>query len=58
VRDHFRVDVLVRCAARLQEVDAELGNLERLLRIDEGGAAGACPEAAVAKPRDRRFRSL
>jgi hypothetical protein len=43
IRDHFRVDVLVRVAARLQEVDAELGEVERLLAMEEKGAAGSCP---------------
>ena len=42
IRDHMRVDVLVRRAARLQELDAELGEIERLVRLDEGGAAAAC----------------
>ena len=39
IRDHFRLDVLVRAAAKLQEVDAELAEVERLLRLD-GAAAG------------------
>jgi hypothetical protein len=43
VRDHFRPDVLVKVAARLQRVDAELGEVERLLRLERGGAAGTCP---------------
>jgi hypothetical protein len=43
IRDHFRLDVLVRLAAELQQVDAELGEVERLLRLDQAGAAGACP---------------
>lgn len=42
IRDHMRMDVLVRRAARLQEVDAELGEVERLVRLDEAGAAGSC----------------
>jgi hypothetical protein len=41
-RDHFRLDVIVRQAARLQEVDAELGEIERLLRLDEAAAGGSC----------------
>jgi len=41
-RDHFRLDVIVRQAARLQEVDAELGEVERLLRLDEAAAGGSC----------------
>jgi hypothetical protein len=42
-RDHIRVDLLVQRAAVLQEADAELGEVERILRMDETGAAGACP---------------
>lgn len=41
-RDHFRVDVLTRRAAALQEVDAELAELDRLLKLKSGGAAGSC----------------
>jgi hypothetical protein len=43
VRNHVRVDVLVRRAAALQEVDSELSEVERLLRVEETGTAGACP---------------
>ena len=43
IRDHFRLDVLVRAAAELQRVDAELGEVERLLRMERSGAAGECP---------------
>jgi hypothetical protein len=42
IRDHFRLDVLVRVAAELQRLDAELGEVERLLKMEERGAAGAC----------------
>jgi hypothetical protein len=42
IRDHFRLDVLVRRAAALQELDAELGEVERLLRLAETGTTGAC----------------
>src|SRR5581483_3744758 len=38
IRDHFRLDVLVRRAARLQEVDAELAEVERLLKLEDAGA--------------------
>jgi phosphatidylinositol-3-phosphatase len=34
LRDHFRLDVLVRRAAALQEHDAELADLERLLALE------------------------
>jgi hypothetical protein len=42
IRDHFRLDVLRRQAAKLQQVDAELAEVERMLRLDQAGAAGAC----------------
>ncbi|HVP02788.1 MAG TPA: hypothetical protein VMT10_09480 [Solirubrobacteraceae bacterium] len=42
IRDHFRVDVLVRRAAALQEVDAELGEVERLLAAADEGIGGTC----------------
>jgi hypothetical protein len=41
-RDSLKVDVLVRRAAVLQEADAELAEVERLLRTEQTGAAGAC----------------
>jgi len=41
-RDHFRLDVLSRQAAELQKVDAELAEVERMLKLDQAGAAGAC----------------
>lgn len=41
-RDSIRVDVIVRRAAVLQEADAELAEVERLLRSEQTGAAGAC----------------
>jgi chorismate mutase len=42
VRDRIRVDVIVKRAAVLQEADAELGEVERILRLEETGMAGAC----------------
>ena len=42
IRDRIRVDVLVQRAAVLQEADAELGEVERILRLEETGTAGAC----------------
>ena len=43
IRDHFRLDVLVRRAAALQAIDAELGEVERLLALQQSATAGACP---------------
>jgi hypothetical protein len=42
VRDQIHVDVLVRRAAVLQEADAELGEIERILKLEETGMAGTC----------------
>jgi hypothetical protein len=47
IRDHFRLDVLVRRAAALQERDGELAEVESLLRIEDGGVAGSCPHCAA-----------
>lgn len=46
-RNHIRVDVLVRRAAVLQEVDGELGEVERILRMEETGAAGQCASCSA-----------
>jgi hypothetical protein len=46
-RDHFRMEVVVRAAARLQELDSELGEVERLLRLENAAAAGACPSCGA-----------
>jgi hypothetical protein len=54
-RDHFRLDVVVRQAARLQELDAELAEVERLLRLDEGGAAGACSSCGALHARGAAY---
>ena len=35
IRDHVRMDVLIPKAAELQRVDAELGQLERMIEIGE-----------------------
>lgn len=42
VRDRIRVDVIAKRAAVLQDADAELGEVERILRLEETGMAGAC----------------
>ena len=47
IRDHIRIDVLVQRAAALQEVDAELGELDRILKMQESGTAGLCPSCGA-----------
>ena len=51
IRDHFRLDVLVRRAAVLQERDAELAEVERLLRMEDEGTAGFCPSCSAPHSR-------
>ena len=42
IRDHYRLDVVTKRAADLQGVDAELAEAERLLKLDDAAASGAC----------------
>ena len=42
VRDRIRVDVIVQRAAMLQDADAELNEVERILRLEETSTAGSC----------------
>jgi chorismate mutase len=42
VRDRIRVEVIVKRAALLQDADAELGEVQRLLRMEQTGTAGSC----------------
>lgn len=57
IRDHFRLDVLTRQAAKLQQLDARLGEVEHLLRLDTTGAAGACPQCGTLYARGALFCS-
>jgi hypothetical protein len=41
-RNAVSVEVLVKRAAELQDADAELGEVERILRMEESGTAGSC----------------
>ena len=54
-RDHYRLDVLNKQAAKLQEVDGELGQIERLLKLGEAGAAGSCPSCGALQSRGAVF---
>ena len=46
-RDRIRVDVLVKRAALLQDADSELGEIERILRLEHSATAGACPSCGA-----------
>jgi chorismate mutase len=47
IRDRIRVDVIVRRAAELQNADAELGEIERILRLEQTSTAGQCGSCAA-----------
>lgn len=51
IRDHFRLDVLLRRAALLQERDAELAEVERLLHMRESSVAGSCTSCGAVRSR-------
>src|SRR5271156_5831346 len=42
IRDRVRVDILIKRAAALQNVDAELGEVERILLMEKTGVAATC----------------
>jgi hypothetical protein len=42
VRNSIKVDVIVKRAVVLQDADAELSEVERILRMEETGTAGSC----------------
>jgi zinc-ribbon domain len=42
IRNSIRVEVLVKRAAELQDADAELNEVERIVRLEETGTAGSC----------------
>ncbi|HEV3093558.1 MAG TPA: hypothetical protein VGY30_03490 [Solirubrobacteraceae bacterium] len=51
VRDHYRLDVLARRAAELQQADAELSELQRLLGAAEHGMHGQCRSCGAVHSR-------
>ena len=42
VRNQIEIEVLVKRAVALQDADAELSEVERILRMEQTGTAGAC----------------
>jgi hypothetical protein len=42
IRNQVKVEVLVKRAVALQDADAELSEVERIVRTEETGTAGAC----------------
>lgn len=42
IRNSISVDLLVKRAVELQDADAELSEVERIVRMEETGTAGSC----------------
>jgi hypothetical protein len=55
IRDHYRLDVLARRAAELQQADAQLGEVERLLSAAEDGVGGNCRSCGAVHSRGAAY---
>jgi hypothetical protein len=55
IRDHYRLDVLARKASELQEADAQLGEVQRLLATAEAGVHGQCRSCGAVHSRGAAF---
>ena len=55
VRDHYRLDVLARRAAELQEADAELGEVQRMLGSADAGIHGQCRSCGAVHSRGAAY---
>ncbi len=55
IRDHYRLDVLARRAAELQQADAQLGEVERLLASAQDGVGGACRACGAVHSRGAAY---
>jgi hypothetical protein len=42
-RDRIRVDLIIKHAAAMQDVDAELSEIERIMALEKTAVAGMCP---------------
>jgi hypothetical protein len=55
IRDHYRLDVLARKSAELQEADAQLSEVQRLLAGAEAGIHGQCRSCGAVHSRGAAF---
>ena len=55
IRDHYRLDVLARKASELQEADAQLSEVQRLLAGAEAGIHGQCRSCGAVHSRGAAF---
>jgi hypothetical protein len=54
-RDRIRVDVIVKRAAVLQDADAELAEVERILRMEQTSTAGTCKTCGAPHSRGAAY---
>ncbi|HYM54883.1 MAG TPA: hypothetical protein VES97_05935 [Solirubrobacteraceae bacterium] len=55
IRDHYRLEVLARRAAELQALDAQLGEVQRLLAAVEAGIEGQCRSCGAVHSRGAAY---
>jgi hypothetical protein len=55
IRDHYRLDVLARRAAELQQADAELAEIQRMLAAADAGVDGQCRACGAVHSRGASF---
>jgi chorismate mutase len=55
IRDHYRLEVLARRAAELQQADAQLGEVQRLLATADAGVHGHCRSCGAIHSRGASF---
>ena len=55
IRDHYRLDVLARRAAELQQADAELAEIQRMLADADAGIDGQCRACGAVRSRGASF---
>jgi len=55
VRDHYRLDVLARRAAELQEADTQLCEVQRLLASADAGVHGHCRSCGAVHSRGAAY---
>ncbi len=55
IRDHYRLDVLARRAAELQEADGQLNEVQRLLASAEAGVHGHCLSCGAVHSRGAAY---
>ena len=48
IRNSVKVEVLVKRAVELQDADAELSEVERIVRMEETGSSGSCGSCGAA----------